>query len=155
MAVDSSPKRLKRACCRNSQDVRLHDAAVAKTLPPVTGFTKDGWSGDKQLFWAGAAPGGRLDLELPVERAGTFQLEIVMTMARDFATVQLLLDDKPLGGPRDLYNYPDVITTGVLTLGEHKLAAGSHRLTLKITGANRAAMKGYRVGIDYLLLVPR
>ena len=26
---------------------------------------------------------------------------------------------------------------------------------LKITGANRAAMRGYRAGIDYVLLVPR
>lgn len=80
---------------------------------------------------------------LPVESAGTFELKIVMTMARDFAIVQLLLDDQPLGAPRDLYNYPDVITTGVLSLGEHKLAAGTHRLTLKIAGANRAAMRGY------------
>ena len=78
-----------------------------------------------------------------------------MTMARDFATVQLLLDDKPLGGPRDLYHYPDVVTTGVLDLGAHKLAAGSHRLSMNITGANRAATRGYRAGIDYVLLTPR
>ena len=108
-----------------------------------------------QIATSGGTVGDCLELELPVERAGTFQLNIAMTMARDYATVQLLLDDKPLGDPLDLYNYPDVITTGVLTLGDHELSAGSHRLTMKITGANRAAMRGYRAGIDYVLLEPR
>ena len=118
-------------------------------------FAKDRWSGNRQLFWSGGAPGRRLDLALPVDRTGAYQLKIVLTMARDFATVQLLLDDQPLGGPRDLYHYPDVVTTGVLDLGEHKLTAGSHRLSMQITGANRAATRGYRAGIDYVRLVPK
>lgn len=121
----------------------------------MSGFRKDRWSGNKQLFWAGANPGDRLDLELPVADEGSFELNIAMTMARDYATVRLLLDGEPLGDPIDLYNYPDVITTGVLSLGVHKLTAGNHKLIVEITGANRSAMKGYRVGVDYVTLVPQ
>jgi len=138
------------------EDLKVLPSTAGRTsTQAMSRFSKDKWSGNKQLFWGGAAPGDHLELELPVDRAGTFELRIAMTMARDYATVQLLLDDKPLGDPLDLYNYPDVITTGVLTLGEHKLTAGSHRLTLKISGANRAAMRGYRAGVDYVLLVRR
>jgi len=133
----------------------LRSTAGRTSTQTMSKFTKDKWSGNKQLFWSGGTPGNCLELDLPVDHAGTYRLKIAMTMARDFAIVQLLLDDKALGDPLDLYNYPDVTTTGVLSLGDHTLSAGSHRLTLKISGANRAAMRGYRAGIDYVLLEPR
>jgi len=139
-----------------AEDLKVLPTTVGGTsVQTMSRFTRDRWSGNRQLFWSGGAPGNRLDLGLPVDRAGTYQLNVVLTMARDFATVRLMLDDKPLGDPLDLYNYPDVITTGVLALGVHKLAAGSHRLTVEITGANRSAMRGYRAGIDYVQLIPR
>ncbi len=138
------------------EDLKVLRATAGRTSnQEMAGFTKDKWSGEKQLFWSGAEPGDRLELELPVASEGSFELSTAMTMARDYATVQLLLDDQPLGDPIDLYNYPDVITTGVLSLGVHKLTAGNHRLTLEISGANRAAMKGYRVGMDYVRLIPQ
>jgi len=90
-----------------------------------------------------------------VAKEGQYQLEAALTMARDYATVQLSLDGKPLGDPIDLYNYPHVVTTGVLDLGQHRLAAGTHQLGVKIVGANRAATAGYRVGIDYERLIAR
>jgi len=76
----------------------------------------------------------------------------VLTKARDYATVQLTLDDQPLGEVIDLFS-PDVVTTGELRLGKHKLAAGSHRVVIVIQGANDAATKSYMVGLDYLRLI--
>ena len=64
------------------------------------------------------------------------------------------LDDKPLGESLDLYNSPDVITTGVLKLGRVELKEGTHHLSIKITGANPAAVQKFMVGLDYLLLEP-
>ena len=61
----------------------------------------------------------------------------------------------PPGDPLDLYNYPDVISSGELTLASEKLAAGKHRLAFEIKGANPSAMKAYMIGLDYLRLVPR
>jgi hypothetical protein len=75
-------------------------------------------------------------------------------MARDYAVIQPLLDGDRLGPPLDLYNFPDVITTGVLTLGKRRLEAGKHRLTLEITGANPSALPAYLVGVDYVRLAP-
>lgn len=116
------------------------------------GFSKDVWSAGQQLFWLRPKPGDRLELELPVKQAGSYDVALAMTMARDYAIVQLYLDDAPLGKPIDCYNNPDVITTGVLELGEHELTAGKHRLTLEVKGANPAAVKAYMVGLDYVLL---
>jgi len=152
--IDADTRRVNAAL--EGENLKVLLATAGRTSHQgMSGFTKDRWSGDKQLFWSGATPGDRMDLELPVANAGSFELNIAMTMARDYATVQLLLDDQTLGDPIDLYNYPDVITTGMLPLGEQKLTAGNHRLSLVIAGANRAAMRGYRVGVDYILLVPQ
>lgn len=118
-------------------------------------FKASRWSGDSQLFWSGAKPGDRLDLELGVPREGQFDVTASFTMARDYGIVQLKLDDQPLGEPLDLYNYPDVITTGVLNLGQRKLSAGKHRLSIEIVGANASATKAYMVGLDFVRLVPQ
>ena len=116
---------------------------------------KGRWSGGEQLFWSGAKPRARLELEIDVAGAGTFDVTAVLTVARDYATINLLLDDEALGQPIDLYEYPDVRTTGVLDFGPRKLTAGKHRLTLEIIGANKSAVKSYMVGLDYVRLVPR
>jgi hypothetical protein len=118
------------------------------------GFKADGWSGDAQLFWTGAKPRARLDLEIPVERDGVYEVSAAFTVARDYATVNLLLDDEALSNPLDLYNYPDVETTGRLNFGSRTLSAGKHKLTIEIVGANAAAAKSYMVGLDYVLLTP-
>jgi hypothetical protein len=106
------------------------------------------------LWWTGARRGATLDLELPVKQAGKYELQIVLTKARDYAVVQLLLDGKSLGGPIDLYNSPEVITTGVLSFTPPDLKAGAHKLTIKIVGANPRAVKAYMVGLDYVRLQP-
>ncbi len=116
------------------------------------GFAADKWSGDSQLWWTGAKPGDKLVTELPVEKAGQFDLLVVLTKARDYGIVQIWLDDKKLGMPVDLYNNPEVITTGLLNLGPQELTAGNHKLTFELTGANAAAAKQYMVGIDAVQL---
>jgi len=120
---------------------------------PMGGFTKDKWSGSDHLWWTGAGPGALLELELPVEVDGVYQVEAVLTMARDYGIVQLLIDGEPLGEPVDGFNNPDVITTGVLTYGPRSLTRGVHKLGLQIQGANPKAVKAHMVGLDYVRLV--
>jgi hypothetical protein len=105
--------------------------------------------------WSGGKPGDRLDLEFEIPTAGAYDLVAAFTLARDFATVQLSLDGQSIGQPLDLYNYPDVISSGEISLGQHQLAAGKHKLSFEITGANASALKSYLVGLDYLRLSPR
>jgi hypothetical protein len=73
-------------------------------------------------------------------------------MARDYATVQVYLDDEKLGLPINLYNFPDVITTGVIRFGRRKLEAGKHRLVLEIVGSDPSAQAAQFVGLDYIQL---
>ncbi len=119
----------------------------------MQGFPKDRWSGHQQLWWTGAKPGDRLAVEIDVPEDGTYRLETVLTRARDYAVVQLYLDDRKLGGPLDLFNAPDVVTTGVLSFSGQKLSRGKHRLVLEIVGANPAAIPAYMAGLDYVRLV--
>jgi hypothetical protein len=138
-----------------AEQLRILSTTAGKTLiQDMKNFRKDRWSGNAQLLWSGAKPTDRLTLEIPVPQAGTFNLEMAFTMARDFATIRILLDDQPLAEKIVLYNYPDVITTGILTFGPRQLSAGPHKLTLQITGAHPSATKAHLVGLDHLRLVP-
>lgn len=120
----------------------------------MTRFVKDRWSDSKQLFWTGASPGARLELLLPVEKDGDYQIAAAFSMARDYAIVRLHLDDEQLGADLDLYHYPEVLSTGLLQLGRRKLAAGEHRFVIEIVGANPSALPVHLVGIDYVKLTP-
>jgi hypothetical protein len=117
-------------------------------------FAADQWSGDRQLYWRDAWPGARLNLPVEVDRAGTYDLEVVLTKARDYGIAKLALDDTKLGEPIDLYHPRDVVTTGVLRFSGLSLAAGSHALSIEIVGANPAAIQEYMFGLDYIRLMP-
>jgi len=133
----------------------LKASAGRASVQKMTNFKAGQWSGGDQLFWSGAKPGDKLELELTVPTDGTYTLAAALTKARDYAIVQLHLDDQPLGDPLDLYSAPDVITTGELPLGQRQLTAGPHRLTLTIQGANPGATKSHMVGIDYVRLTSK
>jgi hypothetical protein len=120
----------------------------------MSGFKADRWSGNDQLWWTGAKPGDRLSLEVPVKKEGTYDLEIVLTRASDYGIVSLALDETVLDAAVDLYNNPEVITTGVLRYNKIVIKPGTHRLTLEIQGANPEAVQAYLVAVDYLRLVP-
>jgi hypothetical protein len=118
----------------------------------LNGFSGQ-WSNDAHLWWTDAKPGDKLDLELPVTKAGNYRLSVQLTKAPDYGIVQLYLDGQKLGEPIDLY-HPTVIPTGQLPLGLHELNAGPHRLLVEITGANPKAVKSYMFGLDYVKLEP-
>ena len=120
---------------------------------PMNSFPADRWSDSKQLWWTGAKPEARLDLEFPVQADGIYEIEIVMTRARDYGIVQLSIDDKPLGGPIDLFTNPQVVTTGVIRFDAMDLSKGSHKLSAEIIGTNPKAEKAYMFGLDYIRLV--
>lgn len=137
------------------EKMRVLNVSAGKAgVQEMGAFKKDQWSGNAQLFWSGGKKGETLTLELDVKDGGKIDLSGVFTMAGDYATVQLAIDDKPLGKPLDLFNSPDVITTGLLKLGSVELKEGSHPLTITITGANPSAVQKFMVGLDYLILAP-
>ncbi|MCX5646764.1 MAG: DUF2961 domain-containing protein [Phycisphaerae bacterium] len=116
----------------------------------MAGYGPD-WSNESQLWWTDGKPGDTLDLCMPVEKPGAYQLTMQLTKAVDYGIVQLSLDDKKLGGPIDLY-HNGVVATGVLDMGTHELSKGQHVLKVEIIGANEKAVKSYMFGLDYLKL---
>jgi hypothetical protein len=120
----------------------------------MTAFTADQWSGGSQLWWTGAKPGDTLDIELPIDKGGVYELEFVLTRARDYAVVQLSLDGEPLGEPIDLYEAKAVRTTGVLKWDGRTLESGPHRLQIKVVGRHPKADPQHMFGLDYVRLLP-
>jgi hypothetical protein len=117
----------------------------------MTGFG-DQWSGDAHLWWTDAKPGDRLELELPVATSAQYEVSAQLTKARDYGIVQFWLDGKKLGEPLDLYD-PNVVPLSNAKFGLHHLAAGTHKLTVEIIGANEKAVKSHMFGLDYVKLV--
>ncbi len=115
-------------------------------------FAADKWSGNSQLWWTGAKPGARLELELPVAAEGTFAIECVLTKARDYGIVQVWIDGERLGGQIDCFNVPDVVTTGVNTFEPRLLTKGNHVIAFEIVGKHPDAAPGFMVGVDYVRL---
>jgi hypothetical protein len=111
------------------------------------------WSGDEQLWWTRGKPGDKLELAWNVEKEGNYEVSVTLTKARDYGIVQLYIDGQKAGGPIDLYN-PEVIPTGPVSLGNHELTKGEHRLTVEIVGANEKAVKAHMFGLDRILLGP-
>jgi len=121
----------------------------------MNSFGKDRWNGDSQLFWRGGDVGDILEIELSVTTEGEYALGSIFTVAPDYAIVQLLFDGKPLGTPLDLFDIAKVSTTGVLEYELGKLSPGSHKLGIRIAGANPAAIPSKYVGLDVVHLMRR
>ena len=119
------------------------------------------WRGGAQLWWHGQRLRDTLELALPIQGAGDYELRVQMTKACDYLIVLLRLDGSKIGEPVDLYNPPplgrtDVATTGELSFGTHHLEPGVHNLTVDVTGKNPKALdRGNNFGIDYLRLIRR
>lgn len=117
-------------------------------------FPSHKWKDGDQFWWINARPGDKLVLALPVEKTGTYQLEVTLTKAKDYGIFQLYLDEKKVGEQVDLYD-PAVIPTGPIQLGTHELKKGDHTLTVEIVGANEKAIKAYMFGLDEVRLIPK
>jgi hypothetical protein len=114
----------------------------------------DAWSGASQLWWVGGAPKARLELEMPFQKAGTYAITAAFTKAGDYGTVQLSLDNTPLGDPIDLYApFPNVLHTGPILLGNATLDEGHQTLSITLTGKNPKSTN-YLVGMDWIKLAP-
>ncbi len=116
----------------------------------MSGFKADRWSGNAQLWWTGAKIGDRLIADFEVTTEAKF-LHVVLTKARNYGVVKLLVDDKVIAEKIDLYS-TDVRTTGVLSYDASNLKSGKHTLSLEIVGTNPQSLPAHMVGIDYLRL---
>jgi putative heme-binding domain-containing protein len=132
----------------------LEVAGGSVSAQGMGGFKADSWSGGSHLWWTDGAPGDSLTIGFPAPKAGRYEVMAVMTKAVDYGVVSARVNGSEPTGPIDLFNKPDVITTGAISLGKHDLAAGTNRLRLTLGEPNPAALPRNMVGLDYLFLVP-
>jgi hypothetical protein len=111
------------------------------------------WSGGTQLWFQPSAPGESVDVAFPVAQAGTYRVDVAVTGAPDYGIVTLSLDGHAMLTDFDAYA-PASVVVSRQTLGTAiPLTAGTHKLTIAVTGRNPAS-GGRFAGIDYLDLTP-
>jgi hypothetical protein len=119
----------------------------------MAGYGKGKWKNDNQMWWTGAQPGDKIDVVLKVAETGLYDVAVKLTKAIDYGIVQLYIDGQKAGTPIDLF-HDGVVPTGPISIGRHTLAAGDHKLTVEIVGANPKAVKSYMFGLDSILMQP-
>jgi len=123
------------------------------TAAPQTNCCGARWSGGTQLWFQPRAPGESVDVAFPVARAGTYRVDVAVTGAPDYGIVTLSLDGHAMLTAFDAYA-PASVVVSRQTLGTAiPLTAGTHTLTITVTGRNPAS-GGVFAGVDYLDLTP-
>lgn len=130
----------------------LSKTAGNATPQNMLGFRRGRWSSASQLWWTGAKPGDRLTLAVNAPQAGEYNVYVAMTKARDYGIFELAVNGQPSSQPYDLFNAPDVITTGPIALGTYSLNKGQNELQVTIKGSNPKAVKSFMFGLDYVYI---
>ena len=104
------------------------------------------WSGGKQLFFQGKAPGDSVSMTFTVPKDASYVFEAVHTTSTDYANTRFMIDGAPVGSVFFGFSQPAKITDWI-TEGTVRLTAGPHRLTLYIIGKNQGTNLFY-AGID-------
>ncbi len=92
------------------------------------------WSGQKQLFCR-AREGARVEFEFRVSKTGRRRMRLLATAAPDYGTIRVSVDGKNFETDFDLYA-GRVCPSGSLELGERRLTAGKHTLSVWVVGKN-------------------
>jgi hypothetical protein len=106
-----------------------------------------GWSENLQAFWQGGKPGQQLDLLFYSTDSLTANITAKFTLASDYGTFRLLLNDHPVKGNFNLYN--EAATTKEMSLGYLPIKRGCNYLNVRTISASGKNGKAY-FGLDYL-----
>ncbi len=119
---------------------------------PMTSYSP-AWSCDTQMYCAGFKVGESISFTLPAPKSGEYMLLASFANAKDYGTIQTLVNGDEVGSPIDTYG--TIVTADYLTeIGTVKLTKGyTNTLAFEITGKN-ASSTNYYFGIDFVLLVP-
>lgn len=111
------------------------------------------WSGDEQLWIRPPKKNSWVDLELPVEADGAYEVTAYLTKARDYGIVRFSVNGNPIGKEIDCFEVNKVLATGPISLGEVNLKKGGARLRLEVVGthANSVGLR-YMAGLDCIVL---
>ncbi|MBM7775948.1 hypothetical protein JOD54_006152 [Actinokineospora baliensis] len=119
------------------------------------------WSGTGQVHFVGNAVNQTFTLAFTVGTERDYDLGVGITKSYDYGIVSYKIDGQSVGqpspnGPAGSYDTYDVVVRyGQVSLGTRRLTAGTHTLTVTMTGTNPASVGSrYHAGVDYLVLAP-
>jgi putative heme-binding domain-containing protein len=111
-----------------------------------------GWSGNRQLWWTGGAPGEILTLKVPGLKPGTYQVSLFPTTAADYAMIRVAINGQL--AEADLYT-PGVLPAPEMRFEKVNVSPGEPlQIDVHLTGANPAAKPSYLFGLDRIEAVP-
>jgi hypothetical protein len=143
--------RLARKGVLEGEDLKVLDKTPDRLLPQELHIEHQYWSDDMQLWFLPGGPKTYFTLEMPVEKAGLYEVSAFMTKAIDYGIVQFKLDGKVVGEPFDGYNAGIVRSLGLDVVMD--LSAGNHAFTVEVIGKNPKS-GGYLAGLDCIDLTP-
>ena len=125
------------------------------SMQQMSGFAGSKWSGNSQLWASCRGPGDWADLRLFVEVAGKYRVNVCMTRATDYGTVEFAIDGKPVGKRFDGYIAAKVINSDPIDLGVVELRKGVTPLRITMVGTNENSTgTRYMWGLDRVVLEP-
>ncbi len=124
----------------------VNDHNCPHSIQPLAGEISAGG----QVFCTPGAPGGWVDIEVPVAKPGRYAVSVVYTLSGDYGIVQPLIDGKKIGEPLDTFGR---LQAGPIhPLGEFDLKE-KFTLRTEVVGKNPSSA-GYFFGVDCLILEP-
>lgn len=103
-----------------------------------------------QLIFAPGKAGDQFALDLPVEKAGTYELRLVITRAQDYGTFSVKIGDTACSIDG---SGPGVSRSNPIPCGKVRLHAGLNRIVISATGHDSAS-SGLLIGLNTIQLVP-
>ncbi|MCX6877402.1 MAG: hypothetical protein NTW21_26870 [Verrucomicrobia bacterium] len=132
------------------ESLRVQSKSNGRVEPQDMAQYGNHWSGNRQLvWWGGLNKGDQLVLEVPVDKAGTYELELHLSKAEDYGIFSFQLDNGPASAAMDLYN-PKLLGPSIVTLNPPKLATGNHHLSIVCHGNNPASTNTL-IGLDCVI----
>lgn len=110
---------------------------------------KFSWQENKQTWWRDAAKeGDQWALEFAVPKSGQYAISASFTVAPDYGAASITIDDHTVVARSDFYAAS--LGTRMISLGQVKLEAGTHKIRFKLLTPHKDAIKRNMVGLDFI-----
>ena len=113
------------------------------------------WRGSQQLFFQADHVGQGFELAVPVEKAGAYELRLIITRAQDYGTFKVRVAGAETPSVPTIVDgaAPGVSRSNAIPCGRFNMKAGTNEILFTVTGKSSAS-SGMFIGVDAVQLVP-
>lgn len=120
-------------------------------------WSRDTFSRDHHLWVQAVGAGQYVEVEVPMDKAGRYTVEVFMVKSWDYGIVQFAINGERAGPDVDTFNTVarEISATGPIDLGVHEFAK-PFTLRVSVIGSNeRSENPKYYFGLDAVRLTPK